>query len=444
LIFSRFIRAEYLLPSDPFISPLVKAVRVVVGDSKRFPRYKQEGHTRPADIPPDGDIEKELAQVLFNLPNADSLYLDWEYSPQVQIGRVIRRAWPILAPRLRKIGIKTHFSPLGELASLGPCAANLQELELVVEVRDSDPTSYSSPLEGCVPALILPSQTSLIKLKFVLNFSNLWKLDVQRHLPAGSFFTALTNVHFPRLRSLIVRSPFGRSMSQDEEQPLIRFVGAHDLHHLSVVPSPLSTDYSDPIRISQEFGMGYERFLYLLQKAGSEVTPQLRSLLLFVVPATEDTDVLPRTINLISSLQWPLADFSLDGRHVGAEELRRVLFALSTRASAIHRLCLNVDVLKPSVLKIISESFPELQTLELSTGMMSGDWAGSGVAAFEEDVSQSTFPFSALTRLFIRTKSFICADNRTFVCTTLRQTISSLFEVEIGVARSTAWDSPDP
>jgi hypothetical protein len=319
----------------------------------------------------------ELPEALLALPALRSLSLeDLVFNhPSLRFDLLFNRTLAVIGPRLQDLNIRLDMKHIPELVALGPWAPHLKSLSLTMIGRAQ--THYN--IDGVITVFISPARISLQQLTIhfeaplaishgcVVIFGAPRPPLVPQTLTIGTIFEALATIDFPNLRDLSVASPFNGPFTQREEEPLSRFINAHALRRLAVVPTPVKT-HSSWGRTSYRFSAEYAHFLRF--KVHND--HHLHELNLYVLEKREYEDGLTAVCDLLQDIRGPLTSLTLDGRLLEWNELEQLVQAVHEVSETLRVLKLKLNRFAPCVLRLLAETLPALEQLELETKEIGG------------------------------------------------------------------------
>jgi hypothetical protein len=360
----------------PVVAPIVRALSLMI-----YPFDKV------AETLFEDDVVRALVRTLGDLEGITALRVKWDecFLPG-RHGQVLHPCWPIVGPRLKCLHLWLSATDVHHLLEVGPWACGLKELALVITGRASSVVASEFAWERLVPTLIAPAHAFLMFLTVELSFrvvvgDDRWDVHGDDNQPGplalGRLFAALADLRFPKLRHFLVRSCFNGAMTGAEEEPLLRFVAAHNtLQELAIMPSIVETlcQASNGLRDRSlnTFGLAYQSMLRI---AARHLPSGLTRLALYITPPfmMRGIDVLPEVVGLLSALPYALEELWLDALGLSADECAQVIHSLRHVSHNMRVLRICVEVLRPSTLDLLVAGLPHVCRLTLQVSRLGCD-----------------------------------------------------------------------
>jgi hypothetical protein len=301
------------------------------------------------------------------------LDIEWGYGQTYDFFGTFHMIWGHIAPRLKVLRLQTSATNIIHLADLPPLGVHLEELLLAVETRDSDEWGDTDRLGAVAGALVIAARGSLTKLDITFRAAPRWGRRAQDVL-AGLFFKALEDVLIPRLKTVVVHTPFRGEDCGSDELALANFLHTQAvggaLEDLSITPG--SADISSSRVATSNRTSTYTSFLRNFV-TDAHTWSHIRKLSLPVPPVQISPEAFDLVLQLIHALSSPLKEVSLNERLFDIHEATQVIEALALHAHSLDSLRMGVEVLTPALCDALAAQLVALDTLEIVIGSVCGD-----------------------------------------------------------------------
>jgi hypothetical protein len=312
-------------------------------------------------------LSQELIRSLPAFRNLYQLDLEWGYGSAAEFTPTLSTVWEALGPQLRVLRLKLAAANISCFLHLPTVAVQLEELVLAIENRETDEWGETSDIGTLVNVLVMPARGSLRKLDVSFRMAPRWGRKGQ-NMYAGAFFEAMEHTHFPRLATIAIRTPFRGEESGHEEQTLVRFLNTQAaggaLANLSITPGSTFGRHT--------YGQEYAAFLSHMASS-AHTWFGLRKLSLSIPPTELHDTGFNSILHFLQSLRSSLAQVSLNGLFLDANQVIQAVRALSAHAHSLEALRLLMTSLTPSICDLFAGQFRALDTLEIVIDRICGN-----------------------------------------------------------------------
>jgi hypothetical protein len=282
----------------------------------------------------------------------------------------------VVGPQLTRLRLENIRMLEAEtvVTSVSPWSQYLRHLVLHVEGSSYGDEGKEGVLDCLVHRLIAPARKTLEDLELHVYMPEFHPITPNNTSSQekwiSTMFTALSEVHFPRLRGFSVRTPFCSPPTQSEGAPLVRFIQAHALERLDVGIARVTsvTVHSTAVDPTAE----YYRFLSLLTPTHGTC---LRELSLHTPPPRQPGQGVNLGLsvisNFMSTIRVPLADLAIHGVALHPE-WTQIMGVTPSFARTLCSLRLPMATVTPETFMAVASALPSLQVLDIKTPELLG------------------------------------------------------------------------